>query len=220
MASTQKITEEDLIDFYMDAVVKLQGKPPTIEGFGSDYDFDSDLFLEHFDSFEALDKAIFKTLIDISIATLHKSPDFPSFSKKDKLLSLYYTLFENFTLNREFALIIIKSYGLSLDALSLFNALKTSFTTFVDTLQMETLSLNDTMESLQKKSIREAFWVQFLLTVKFWMSDESDQCEKTDIFIEKSINTSLELLNTKSLNNIIDLGKFLYAEKIKSKEHE
>ena len=48
------------------------------------------------------------------------------------------------------------------------------------------------------------------------MDDDSDQGEKTDIFIEKSINTGLELLNTQSLNNIIDLGKFLYAEKIKS----
>ena len=182
----------------MDTVVKNQGKPSDVESFGEDFNFDPELFYDHFDSFEELDRTIFKTLIDISIATLVETPDFASFSKKDKLLSLYYTLFENFTLNREFILLTIKGYGLSLSAISLFNDLKESFVTFIDSLQMETLSFNDTMESIQKKSIKEGFWVQFLLTVKFWMDDDSEQCKKTDIFIEKSINTGVELLNTKS----------------------
>ncbi|RNC92497.1 MAG: TetR/AcrR family transcriptional regulator [Allomuricauda sp.] len=204
------------MDFYMDAVVKNQGKPSDVESWSKAYNFNADKFDEHFESFEELDKTIFKTLIDVSIATLIETPDFTSFSKKDKLLSLYYTLFENFTLNRDFIQLTIKGYGLSFNTISLFSELKESFMGFVESLQIATLSLNDTMESIQKKSIKEGFWVQFLLTVKFWMDDDSDQGEKTDIFIEKSINTGLELLNTQSLNNIIDLGKFLYAEKIKS----
>ena len=142
--------------------------------------------------------------------------DYEGFTKKDKLLSLYFTLFENFTLNRRFVLLIIKSYGLNLNALPLFSELKVSFIAFVDSLQIETIRLSDSLESIQKKSLREGLWIQFLLTLKFWMSDDSPQCEKTDIFIEKSVNTGLELINTQSLHNIIDLGKFLYTEKIKS----
>ena len=130
---------------------------------------------------------------------------------------MYYTLFENFTLNRDFVLLTIKSYGLNLNTLSLFNELKESFVAFVGSLEMETIRLHDTLDSFQKKSVQEGLWVQFLLTLKFWMSDDSPKCQKTDIFIEKSVNTGVELLNTKSLHNIIDLGKFLYAEKIKTK---
>ena len=200
----------------MDTVVKNQGKPDDMNSFAKASNFEPEAFETHYENFEALDKAIFKTLIDVSIATLVESPDFVNFTKKDKLLSLYYTLFENFTLNREFITLTIKSYGLRLNTISLFRQLRGSFIDFIDALQMETLSFNDTIESIQKKSIKEAFWVQFLLTVKFWMDDDSNQCEKTDIFIEKSINTGVELLNTRSLNNIIDLGKFLYVEKIKS----
>ncbi len=211
-----KITKEHLIDCYMDEVAKLQGKPESMADFAKDQGFDPEEFHEHFNSLEDLDKAIFKIFIDVAIATLAESTDFATFSKKDKLLSLYYTLFENLNLNREFVLPTIKSYGISLNAISLFNGLKESFVAFIDSLELETLRLNDTLESIQKKSVREGAWVQLLLTIKFWMSDDSDQCEKTDIFIEKSINTSVELLNTRSLNNIIDLGKFLYSEKIKS----
>ena len=52
-----------------------------------------------------------------------------------------------------------------------------------------------------------------LLTIKFWLEDSSESFEKTDIFIEKSINTSFELIENKFLKNVFDLGKFVYKEK-------
>ena len=214
----EHISKERIIDCYMDAVVAQQGESLTLEELGQTYDFLPDDFHAHFESFTELNKVIFRVFIDNAIDVLGLSVEYGGFSKKDKLLSLYYTLFENLTLNREFVLLTIKSYGLNLNALPLFSELKLSFIGFIDSLQIETLGLNDTLESIQKKSLQEGLWVQFLLTLKFWMTDESPECEKTDIFIEKSINTGMELLNTKSLNNVVDLGKFLYVEKIKSKE--
>lgn len=217
MAKQKKITQAHLIDFYMDAVVVLGSKPESVETLAASHDFEVDEFYKHYENFEQLDRTIFRILMETSIATLAESADFVSFGKKDKLLSLYYTLFENLNLNRDFVLITINSYGISIDTISLFSDLKERFVDFMDSLQLETLSLNiDTLETIQKKSINEGAWVQLLLTIKFWMTDDSNECEKTDIFIEKSINTGVELLNTKSLNNIIDLGKFLYTEKFKS----
>lgn len=213
----QNITREDLIDYYMDAVVAHQGRLFTIEDLAEKYNFESEHFEEYFESFEALNKAIFKVFIDNALEVIWQSADFDHFSKKDRLLSLYYTLFENLTLNRDFVLLTINSYGLNLSALPLLSEMKESFIAFIDSLQMETLSITATLESFQKKSLQEGLWIQFLLTLKFWMSDHSSECEKTDIFIEKSINTGLELLNTQSLNNVIDLGKFLYNERIKTK---
>ncbi|MEM6866288.1 MAG: TetR family transcriptional regulator C-terminal domain-containing protein [Bacteroidota bacterium] len=219
MAKKRKIAEADIIDFYMDAVVKYGGKPSSIEDFANDYNFYPDLFYEHFESFEILDKAIFKTLMDISIVNLKEVPEYAYFNKKDKLLSLYYTFFENLTLNRDFVVLTIQDYGLGFSTLSLFNELKKRFIDFIDSLQLKTFGITDSLDSIQKKSISEGLWVQFLLTIRFWMTDDSEKCQKTDIFIEKSVNTGTELLNTKSLDNLIDLGKFLYAEKIKSKDN-
>lgn len=216
MAKKKTILKEHLIDFYMDTVVVHEGNPFTVEELANTYNFRPEAFYEHFDSFGNLNKTIFRIFIDDAIVVLSQSTEYVGFSKKDKLLSLYFTLFENLTLNREFVLLTIKSYGTNLNALSLFTELKESFTAFISSLHMETLPLNDTLASIQKISIQEGLWVQFLCTLKFWMSDDSSQCEKTDIFIEKSINTGMELMNTKTLNNIIDLGKFLYTEKIKT----
>ena len=212
----QNISKEDLIDYYMEAVVNFEDEPFTVDDLGATYDFAPALFYNHFEGFDHLNKVIFGIFIDNAIEVLYQSADFEEFTKKDKLLSLYYTLFENLTLNQEFVKLTIKSYGLNLNALPLLSELKTSFISFIDSLQIETIRLSDSLESIQKKSLKEGLWIQFLLTVKFWLSDDSPQCEKTDIFIEKSVNTGLELINTKSLYNIIDLGMFLYTEKIKS----
>ncbi len=53
--------------------------------------------------------------------------------------------------------------------------------------------------------------------MKFWMDDSSPALEKTDIYIEKSINTAFELMNVAPLDSLIDFGKFLFKEKIYSK---
>jgi hypothetical protein len=155
-------------------------------------------------------------LFENSVVILKESPEYHSFSKKDKVLSLYYTFFENLGLNQEFVKLSLKGFENQLKALSVFSLFKLSFTNFIDELNLETINLNiDSIETIQKKTIKESAWVQMLFTMKFWLDDTSDGFEKTDIFIEKSISTSIELLDTKSLYNIIDLAKFLYKEKVK-----
>jgi hypothetical protein len=50
--------------------------------------------------------------------------------------------------------------------------------------------------------------------MKFWLDDTSSSFEKTDIYIEKSVNTSFDIFNTKPLKSLIDFGKFIFKEKI------
>ena len=51
-----------------------------------------------------------------------------------------------------------------------------------------------------------------MATLKFWLDDTSSNFEKTDIFIEKSVDTSFEFLEVKPLKKLVDLGKFLFKE--------
>jgi len=215
MVKKTKITASEIITFYMDYVVDYQVKPESIEDFAQIHQFDDVVFYEHFTSFKDLEKTIYNMLFENSLVILKQSPEYYSFSKKDKLLSFYYTFFENLALNREFVKQNLKGLENQFKALSTFSLLKKSFTAFIDELNLETISLNvDSIETIQKKALRESAWVQFLFVMKFWLDDTSEAFEKTDILIEKSINTGVELLDTKSLYNIIDLAKFLYKEKV------
>ena len=49
------------------------------------------------------------------------------------------------------------------------------------------------------------------------MEDESPAFEKTDIYIEKSVKASFELMNIAPLESLIDFGKFIFKEKTQKK---
>ena len=70
------------------------------------------------------------------------------------------------------------------------------------------------IQEIQRKALKESAWMQLLMTMKFWMDDTSASFEKTDVFIEKSVNTSFDVLQVTPLKSVIDLGKFLFKEKM------
>jgi hypothetical protein len=70
------------------------------------------------------------------------------------------------------------------------------------------------IQQIQQKGLQESAWIQLLLTLKFWMEDQSASFEKTDVFIEKSVNTSFDILQMTPLKSVLDFGKFLFKEKV------
>jgi hypothetical protein len=93
--------------------------------------------------------------------------------------------------------------------------LKQHFSKYIANLDIETLDIKqETFEKIQTKALQESAWIQFLMAMKFWLEDTSSGFEKTDIFIEKSVNTSFDVLNVAPLKSVIDFGKFLFKEKM------
>jgi hypothetical protein len=149
---------------------------------------------------------------------LEKSEEYGTFDPRNKLLSFYFTYFELLTANRSFVLSILGNGDPSMKSLKVLKELRSAFTEYITELEIETLDLKEErLEKLKDKSIKESSWTQFLVTLKFWMEDSSAGFEKTDMFIEKSVNTGFDLLDVKPLKSVIDLGKFLFKEKIQMK---
>ncbi|MET0945926.1 MAG: TetR family transcriptional regulator C-terminal domain-containing protein, partial [Flavobacterium sp.] len=98
-------------------------------------------------------------------------------------------------------------------------SLRESFKEYVAEILTDDYRLEqEKFQKFQEKGIQESAWLQLMMTIKFWMDDDSAAFEKTDIFIEKSVNASFELMNVAPLNHLIDFGKFLFKEKIYSKQ--
>jgi len=218
MAKPKNITANDILTYYMDYVVEIGMKPISVSEFSEFNNFEEDVFYQYFESFNTLEKIIFKTLFDNSIEVLKSSDEFLLFDTKNKLISLYFTFFENLSLNRNYVSFVLNGFENQLKALGIFSDLKISFLSFISEMELDTFILKvDGLENIQKKTIKEAAWFQLLIILKFWLSDTSESFEKTDIFIEKSVNTSFELLDNTFLKSVLDLGKFLYKEKIQSR---
>lgn len=215
MSKKKEINKLEIITLYMGYILDHSAKPTSVYSFAKENKFEEAIFYEFYGSFEAIEKTIFNTFFENTIKILDKSNDYKTFDARNKLLSFYYTFFENLTANRSYIIATLDSKKLDLKKLDALSDLKKSFTHYIDTLEIETIDLKQkNIEQIQQKSIKETAWLQLLITLKFWLDDSSANFEKTDIFIEKSVNTSFDLIDSTPLKSIIDLGKFLYKEKM------
>ena len=216
MAKKKNIKQADLMSMYMDYVLTHNQQPKSVYAFSKDKNFEEQKFYEHFNSFEALESIIFKAFFDNTHNVLQKSEDYQSFDARNKLLSFYFTFFEVLTANRSYVIYALEKEKSKLKTLKTLSSLKSNFTNYVSSLNIKTLDLKEEkLEKFQKRSIEESAWIQLLMTIKFWIDDTSKAFEKTDVFIEKSVNTSFDLIDTTPLKSLIDFGKFIYKEKFK-----
>ncbi|MFG6686009.1 TetR family transcriptional regulator C-terminal domain-containing protein [Mariniflexile sp. HNIBRBA6329] len=215
MAKKKIITSNDIISFYMDYVLEHNENPKSVYAFAKANNFEEAKFYEHFGSFEAVEKFIFKAFFDNTISALNNNEEYLSFDARNKLLSFYFTFFENLTANRSYVVYALHKYKNSMKGLSKLSKLRKSFTNYIQSFGIETIDVKqEQLEKIQNKAIQESGWIQFLLTLKFWLEDTSASFEKTDIFIEKSVNTSFDVLNIAPLKSVIDFGKFIFKEKM------
>ncbi|EJL59807.1 TetR family transcriptional regulator C-terminal domain-containing protein [Flavobacterium sp. CF136] len=219
MTAKKKIlSKEDIVSIYMNQVLEKGEKPKSVYHFAKENDFTEAEFYTFFGTLEGLEKEIFKLFFTNTIDLLHKNTDYREYNMKNKMLSFYFTFFEVLTANRSYVLQSLKLNRNPLKNLVQLTLLRDSFKEYVSEILTDDYRIEqEKLQKFQEKGIQESAWLQLMLTIKFWMDDASAAFEKTDIFIEKSVNASFELMNVAPMNHLIDLGKFLFKEKIYSK---
>ena len=219
MATKKKeITKDEIISVYMNEVLEAGKKPASVFHFAKGKDFSEAEFYNFFGTLEGLEKEIFRLFLVNTIDLLHKNTEYLEYDMKNKMLSFYFTFFEILTANRSYVLQALKSGSNPIRNLTQLSTLRDGFKEYVAEILTDDYRLEqERFQKFQEKTIQETAWVQLMLTLKFWMDDASAAFEKTDIFIEKSVNASFELMNVAPMNHLLDLGKFLFKEKIYSR---
>ncbi|MDO6596952.1 TetR family transcriptional regulator C-terminal domain-containing protein [Oceanihabitans sp. 2_MG-2023] len=215
MAKKKTIKDSDIISMYMDYVLQNNEEPNSIYQFAKANSFTEGEFYLHYPSFNAVEASIYNAFFQNTIKTLNKSKDYQSFNARNKLLSFYYTFFENLTANRSYVMYSLHKNKNTLKGLKTLSKLKRSFSHFIESIDIETIDIpQKQVQQIQKKIVKESAWLQLLFTMKFWMEDTSISFEKTDVFIEKSVNTSFDVKNITPVKSVMDFGKFLFKEKM------
>ena len=199
----------------MDYVLEHNEQPKTVYDLAKANNFEEQKFYEHFGSLESVEKRVFTEFFNNTITVLNKSEDYQSFDPRNKLLSFYFTFFENLTANRSYVKYALEHNKNNLKTLSQLKDLKHVFTSYIEHLEIDLIDIKqEQIDRIQQRGLKETAWLQLLLTMKFWMDDTSPRFEKTDIFIEKSVNTSFDVLDVAPVRRLIDFGKFIFKEKI------
>lgn len=205
------VTEDRIIELYMNDVLQHNSEPSNVYIFCKRNHIEETQFYQFFNSLGIIRQEIWVKFFENAEAIMSKSPDYHGYSDKDKLLTLYFTLFEILTLNRTYVSWSLRDNKQGLKNLSDLKQFRNRFREFVETLmKMQNGDKFRKVRNITEPVLSEGAWVQFLFILKYWLDDNSKGFEKTDIVIEKSVNTVVSLLDTKPLENLVDLGKFLW----------
>lgn len=212
------LTKDKIVSMYMNYVLDHSEKPKSVHHFAKMNDFTETEFYSFFGTIESIEKEIFKMFLEKTVELLNKNKEYETYDMKSKMLSFYFTFFEILTANRSYVVLVLKEHNNQLKKLMQLAELKTSFKEYLSGIITDDFRIQqEKIQKFQEKAFQETSWIQLLLTLKFWLDDSSASFEKTDIYIEKSVKASFELMNIAPLESLIDFGKFIFKEKIYNK---
>jgi len=210
-----KLSRKELMKHYSDYLLSKGKRPMNVYMFTKELGISETDFYAYFSDFEVLEEAYLTYFFQESVTLVQKPEEYEELSAKEKLLNLYYVFFENLNMNRSLVLMILKT-----DIFSKFQRLrplKKEHAEFLKTLNLQDWNLMEKLPERLKESSdyskEQLLWMHFLSVLKFWMEDRSPGFEKTDVYIEKSIDTGFDLIETPLMDKIFDFGKFLWQEK-------
>ncbi|REA62335.1 TetR/AcrR family transcriptional regulator [Dyadobacter luteus] len=211
-----EITAEKITELFMRFCLENNRKPESVFLFAQHIGITEKEFYNHFASIDAIEKGVFVNFHNHAVLLISQSDEMAVAGFKDNLLAYYYTYFELLTANRSYVVFALKEDKNRLNGILKLKQLRTVFKTYISEESQGYLKAkSDRIRKVQQDALEEGAWIQFLVTLKFWIDDESLGFEKTDLFIEKSIRATFDLIDTTPLESVIDFGKFLIKEKLK-----
>lgn len=211
----KETSRHDIITAYMDYVLEHEKTPVSVYKFAKEHQMEEQEFYQHFGSFEGLRKEIWNTFFTMTLDVAHKNEAYLSFSNREKMLTFFYTFFELLTLNRSYVLFALSGQHHAMSKMEQLSGLRKHVKNFAKELIMER-NENKTNILLERSETiySEGAWVQMMFLLKFWMDDNSPSFEKTDMAIEKSVNTIFDVFDNTPLESVLDFGKFLWKERM------
>lgn len=211
----KELNSDYLLSLYGDYLLENRERPKSVYSFAKENKFEEKEFYQFFSSFDHLEKEILKHFFQKSLDLTIEIEGYEEMSAKERLLNLYFIFFENLTINRSLVTMILEKRDLT--TLQKMQKLKSEHRTFVKTLDFNDLEIlekaKESFKNFNSKSREEILWLHFLSIIEFWQKDESPNFEKTDLYIEKTIDTGFQFIDHEPLKKFVDLGKFLWKEK-------
>lgn len=211
--TTKKVSKDKIKSAYIEHVLLHGSNPSSIFAFAKSLKISEADFYQHYNSFKSLDGSIWSGWFQETIKTIEQDEAYAGYTIREKLLAFYFTWSENLKTNRSF---VLKRFeGLSQKDLNPYflSSIKFDFSAYINDLLMEGKDTNEVAERPFSSQYDKAFWVQFVFINRFWVNDESQDFEKTDAAIEKSVNLALDLVGYGAVDSMMDFGKFLFQNR-------
>lgn len=172
-------------------------------------------FYQCFGSLDALRCAIVTEFLKDTIATLDQDENYTTFSAREKLLALFFTLFEQFQAQRSYLLAKYSDIKKAPENSRDWQDFMKLLTERVDAI----LSEAKVREEIQDRPVigqhyGKGYPLVFVYLFRVWVKDDSPEFATTDAAIEKTVNLTFDMLGKSPLDSLIDFGKFAFKTKV------
>ncbi len=202
-------TQNRIVQQYIKYVLEHKSRPASLVSFVDDLKIKESTFLKYFNSFDHLERTIWKSIFEDVRDSIQAEDVYESYSVNEKLLAFYYSWIETLKDYRSYAIYVAGKERFYELYPSQFEDFKHDFEDFAKSLVEEGLA---TEEIARRRFINDSYkhiaWAQPVSIFKFWIKDESDNFEDTDALIEKTVNFSFDLMRSNSIDSFFDLAKF------------
>lgn len=204
-----------IIDGYINYTLENGRKPDNVRILCQSISCDEMEFYQYFNSLDHLDKQILPVYFEETSLQIKSNEAWPSFSGRERVLMLFFTVFQNLKKIRSFLLLQdIKGWK----SCQKVNSLKEPFIHFLrDELSESIKQAEIKTRGFSREIIYGAIWTEFQLVYRFWLGDESQNFDQTDALIEKVVHTTFDTLGNNFIDSAFDLGKFLVQKTILQK---
>ncbi|MFM1877513.1 MAG: hypothetical protein RLZZ241_379 [Bacteroidota bacterium] len=205
--------KENLIAAYMQQVLESESFPTSVYAFCAKHNWQESQFYANYGSLKALRRDIWNVFLQQTLERCNHSST-PHESLREKSLNFYFTFFELLSLNRSYVLLDLHQAGNPLPRLDRIEGMKSGLNAMAKSwFAAVPQSSFGKLQEAKPYVYAAGMWGQLLFLMDFWIKDPSSDFEKTDMAIEKSVNTIFDLVDSAPLERLIDFGKFLVRER-------
>lgn len=204
----------DIQRAYVDYWLQNGKKPVSVFAFCQSLSLSEVDFYDLYSSFDAIEKDLWRSWFEESLATLKADETYARYSVRDKLSAFYFTWVQHLRQHRSYILLQKDRYIVPGRQVEKLDTFRTAFYEYINELLREGYQSGEVKE---RKFISDqfvhGFWVQALFVLRYWIKDDSARFEMTDAAIDKAVTLSFQLIGTNTLDSIIDFGKFVFQRK-------
>jgi hypothetical protein len=191
------------------------GQPPvSVYALCKTLDIPENEFYDVYASMEAIEKDIWLSIFEDTLNQLNADEIYQQYNSQEKLLAFYFLWVQKLKADRSYLLLQRKHFRLPDLHRNKLETFHQAFNAYVSGLIKEGYTNNEIKERkyISDKYVH-GFWLQALFVLKYWLDDTSAGFEMTDAAIEKAVNLSFQLIQSNTIDSLIDFGKFIFTRK-------
>jgi AcrR family transcriptional regulator len=193
--------------------LREEGKAPeSVPRFCRELDLSEREFFGHFSSFDAIEKTFWQELILEVIERVESSEEYGTFDARQRLLTFFFAFNEKALEVR--TLMLLRFQHLEIWKKPAWSAgFEEAYREFVKRILDHGRESGEVAGRGRVSNIYpDGFYLVFRSIIDFNMKDDSDGFERTDAFVEKSVNLAFDMVRTQALDSAIDLVRFLVPD--------